>query len=422
MRRNEWLLVTFTASTSLADGMLRVALPVLATDLTRSPAAVAGVAAAISAPWFFAALPVGVLVDRADRRMLMAGAEAVRLAVVGLLLGALATDRASLALLYVLALVLGTAEVVALTAGAAIVPSAVPPKRWEAVNARVTAVEYLCHGFLGAPLGGLLVTLGVAVALGATAVTYALGGLLLAGLAGRFLVTHDRPHRSMPAEIREGLAYLWSQPLLRTMALLIAGLAACWSAWLALLPTYALRPGPLGVDERGFGLLLTCLGAGGVVGAALTGPVNRALGRRWAMFADIVGSFLLVAAPVVATSAWPVGLAAFLAGVGGTLWVVNSRTVTQSLVPAELLGRYNAAYRLVSWGATPVAAAAAGLLAQLAGPRVAFGVFAVLAAACAVPFLRTVTSAALAVAERALTVPTQSPQAPGYAVTTLDSR
>ena len=395
-RRNEWLLMAFTASTNVADGVVRVALPVLATSVTRSPAAVAGVAAAMTAPWFFAALPIGVLVDRADRRRLMVTAEGIRLAAVGLLLGALAVRLTPLALLYGVALVLGTAEVLALTAAAAIVPSAVPAERRETVNTRVTAVEYLCNGFLGPPAGGLLAGLGVAIALGATALTYAVGMLLLVGLVGRFAVTRDRPVRSVPAEIRDGLAYLWSQRLLRTMALLIAALAGCWSAWLALLPTYALRPGPLGLDERGYGLLLTCLGAGGVVGAVLTGPVNRALGRRWAMFADVAGSFLLVAVPVVATTAWPVGVAAFLAGAGGTLWVVNSRTVTQALVPQALLGRFNAAYRLVSWGATPVAAAAAGALAELAGPRVAFGVFAALAAACVVPFLRVVTASALA--------------------------
>lgn len=404
-RRNEWLLVTFTASTNVADGIVRVALPVLATGVTRSPAAVAGVAAAMSAPWFFAALPIGVLVDRADRRRLMVTAEGIRLAAVGLLLGALAAHHTPLALLYGVALVLGTAEVLALTAAAAIVPSAVPAERREPVNTRVTAVEYLCNGFLGPPAGGLLAGLGVAIALGATALTYAVGMLLLVGLVGRFAVTRDRPVRSVPAEIRDGLAYLWSQRLLRTMALLIAALAGCWSAWLALLPTYALRPGPLGLDERGYGLLLTCLGAGGVVGALLTNPVNRAIGRRWAMFADLAGSFLLVAVPVVATTAWPVGVAAFLAGAGGTLWVVNSRTVTQALVPQALLGRFNAAYRLVSWGATPVAAGAAGALAELAGPRVAFGVFAALAAACVAPFLRVVTASALAPAAPKAGVP-----------------
>src|SRR6266480_4226418 len=50
-----------------------------------------------------------------------------------------------------------------------------------------------------------------------------------------------------------------------------------------------------------------------------------------------------------------IGVAAFIAGVGGTMWTVNSRVIIQSAVPNELLGRFNAASRLVGWGMTPIA-------------------------------------------------------------------
>jgi MFS family permease len=189
--------------------------------------------------------------------------------------------------------------------------------------------------------------------------------------------------------------------LLRTMALLIAAMAGAWSAWLALIPAYAVA-GPLGLDERRFGFLLTALGAGGVVGALLVGRINRLLGRRWSMFADIVGSFALVAVPAIVPAgpgaAVPVGVAAFVAGVGGTMWTVNSRVIVQSAVPDGMLGRFNAASRLVGWGMTPVAAALAGVLAQVAGFRVAFGVFAVLCALLVVPYLRVVTTEAITAA------------------------
>lgn len=397
-RRNEWALVAFTITTNLADAVTRVALPLLAVRLTTSAALVAVVAVLLTLPWLLTALYVGVLVDRANRRTLLVGAEATRMVAIAVLLGSVATGQASLPIVYAVALALGTAQVVALTAEAAIVPMVVPRTRWQAVNARITAMEYLCNGFVGAPLGGFLVAAGFVLALGTTGLFYAAGIVLLFLLAGSFTVPRSPQRRSVHGEIRDGLRFLWRTRLLRTMALLIAIMAGCWSAWLAIIPSFAVA-GPLALDQREFGLLLTALGAGGVLGTLLVGPVNRALGRRWSMFVDIVGSFTLVAVPALVPaapgSAIAVGAAAFVAGVGGTMWTVNSRVIIQSAVPTELLGRFNAASRLVGWGTAPVAAALAGVLADAFGFRISFAVFAVICAALVVPYLRVVTAKAI---------------------------
>lgn len=74
---------------------------------------------------------------------------------------------------------------------------------------------------------------------------------------------------------------------------------------------------------------------------------------------------------------------------GGTLWSVNSRTISQALVATEMMGRYNAAARLFSWGALPVGAGLSGLLAELTGLRATFLVFAVATLVLVVPYLRT---------------------------------
>jgi MFS family permease len=397
--RNEWLLVTFTATTNIADAVTRVALPLLAVQLTSSPALIAMVAVLITLPWLLTALHVGVFVDRKNRRTLMFGAETARVIAIGVLLLAYASDMVNLPLIYVVAVALGVAEVVAMTSGASIIPSAIPKSRWQTAGARITAVEYLCNGFVGAPIGGLLVAAGFAIALGTTGVIYVVGALLLMLLVGNFTVESTRERRPVNVEIKDGLTFLWRQKLLRTMALLIAVMAGCWAAWLAILPAYAIT-GPLGLDERQYGLLLTCLGAGGVTGALVVGPVNKLLGRRWSMFVDIIGSFALVAVPAVVPaapgSAVAVGIAAFAAGLGGTMWTVNARVIYQTLVPNDMLGRFSAASRLVGWGTAPIAAAIAGVLATTVGYQFAFGVFAVVCALLVIPFLRVVTAEAVA--------------------------
>jgi MFS family permease len=252
-------------------------------------------------------------------------------------------------------------------------------------------------------VGGLLVAAGFAFAVGATGVLFVIGAVLLFMLVGNFAVESSKPRRPAHVEIRDGLQFLWDQRLLRTMAALIAAIAGSWAAWYALIPVYAVG-GPLELDARQYGLLLTCLGAGGVFGTILVGPVNRLLGRRWAMFVVMIGSALLVGIPAVLPAApgsvWAIGAAAFFAGAGGTLWTVNSRVITQSFVPNEMLGRFNAASRLVAWGMAPVAAAGAGALAELVSFQVAFGTFAVLCLLMIYPFLRVVTADAIADVDR----------------------
>ncbi|MFC3454872.1 MFS transporter [Amycolatopsis speibonae] len=401
-RRNEWLLISFTGTTNTADAVMRVALPLLATTVTGSPALIAAVAIMLTLPWLITALHIGVLVDRKNRRSLMVGAEFARMAAMAVMLLAVAADVVNLPLIFGVALVLGVAEVVAQLSAMSIIPTVTPKSRWQSLNARLTATEYVTFSFLGAPVGGFLVAAGFAVALGTSGAVYLFGALLLTLLAGDFRVKPGKERRPARVEIREGLTFLWRHRLLRTMSALITVMAGCWAAWYALIPAYAVG-GPLGLTPAQYGFLLTSLGAGGVLGTALVGPVNRLIGRRWAMFVDIVGTVLMVGVPAVVpgtpSSVWPVGVAAFFAGVGGTMWTVNSRVISQSLVPNELLGRFSAASRLLSWGMLPVAAALAGGLAQLFGFQVAFGCFAIVCLLMIYPFLRVITAAAVAEAD-----------------------
>ncbi|WP_018682909.1 MFS transporter [Actinokineospora enzanensis] len=392
--RNTGVLVVFTAVTNLADGVTKVVLPLVATGLTSSPALIAGVALTLSLPWLLVALHVGVLVDRFDRRTLIWLANLVRLGTIAALLVLLAADLVTIPVLYAAGLALGVAEVVALTSTSALIPTAVEPQGLERANAWVAGAETVCNEFCGPFLGGLLVALGAAAALGVTGVAYVAAMLVLTLLVGRFRPNlDDAPVASVHSRIAEGLRTVWDNSLLRLMALALTVLCACWGAWLALMPLVATSL--LGLDAQGYGLLLSALGVGGLVGALVVGPVNRLLGRRWSMFADLLGTAAMVAAPALTTNPWAIASTAFLGGLGGTLWTVNARTIGQRLVPTGLQGRYNAAYRLFSWGAIPLGAGLAGALAEWLGPAAAFGVFTLGPLAVMVPFLRTATPAAL---------------------------
>lgn len=100
-RRNTAVLVAFTAVTNLADGVVKMALPLLAVRAGGSPAQVTGVALAISLPWLLVALHAGVLVDRVDRRRLLWITNVLRLLAMVPLLAAAAKGELSIALLAV---------------------------------------------------------------------------------------------------------------------------------------------------------------------------------------------------------------------------------------------------------------------------------------------------------------------------------
>ncbi|AUA08267.1 MFS transporter [Streptomyces samsunensis] len=393
--RNTWVLVSFTAVTNLTDGVTKVALPLIATSLTDSPALVSGVLLTLTLPWLLVALHVGVLVDRSDRRKLLWLANAMRMTVVLGLFTALVADVVSLPMLYGGGLILGVAEVIALTSAAALVPDAVAPAGRERANTWVTAAETLCNEFAGPFVGGILVAGSASIALGATIGGYALAILVLPFLVGRFRVPRrsGQPELTVNQQIGEGLRFLWNQRLLRMLSLTVTGLITCWAAWFALMPLITTKE--LGLSADRYGMLVGALGVGGVVGTMSVGLANRLLGRRWVMFGNVFFSASMVAVPALTSNVWAIGAAAFLGGMGGTLWVVNSRSISQTLVGAELMGRYSAAARLFSWGSIPVGAAVSGALAQWLGYRVTFGLFAVATAVVIVPFLRVFTPKAL---------------------------
>lgn len=391
--RNTWVLTAFTAVTNLTDAITKVTLPLAATTLTSSPGLVSAVFMTLTLPWLLTALHVGVLVDRADRRKLLWLANGIRIAVVAALLAVVATGAVALPMLYAGGLLLGVAEVIALTSAAALIPDAVAPPGRDRANVWVTGAETVCNEFAGPFLGGILVAAGALVALGVSVGGYLVGMAVLPLLIGAFKVARaaGEPPPSVHGQIADGLRFLWHQRLLRMFAFTVMVLVTCWAAWYALMPLVATRQWGLG--PAGYGALAGALGIGGVVGTLLVGPANRLLSRRRVMFSTIFLTSSMVAVPAVTADPWAAGAAAFLGGMGSTLWVVNVRSISQLLVGSEMMGRYNSVARLFGWGSIPLGAALAGALAEWLGHRFAFAVFAVATGVSIVPFLRTFTGA-----------------------------
>ena len=370
--RNYQRLWTASALSNLADGVFQVALPLLAYQINESPGEVAAVAFAGRLPWLLFALPAGALADRLDRRRTMIRVDLGRVVVLAGLAAFVAAGLESIALLCVVSLVLGIGETLFDTSAQSVMPAIVDRDDLTRANGRLYAVELTMNQFVGPPIGGVLAAAAVAAAFAGTAACYALAGLALALMSGSFRPERTGPTTRLRTDIAEGARYLYRHRLLRTLAFMTGVMNLGNMAVFAILPAYVVDPGPMGLSEAGYGLLLTGFALGSLVGSFAADRIERAIGRSGVLMLTVVSGGVFGALPAVTSSVVPVAASFAVIGLTGVAWNVVTVSLRQRIVPDHLLGRVNAGYRLLAWGSMPIGAAIGGVLGELVGIRSVF--------------------------------------------------
>jgi MFS family permease len=386
---------------NLADGVFQVALPLLAVQLTRSPLLIAGVNIAARLPWLLA-LVAGALADRLDRRQTMVRVNLARTVLLGGLALAVATDVATLAMLYAIALLLGMAETLFDTSAQSLLPAIVTRDELTRANSRLFAVELVANTFVGPPLGGLLAAAGLALAIGVPAAAYLVGAGCLVLIAGSYRAAGVAPAgpTRLRDEIAEGARFVWRHPVLRPLAIMLGVQNMAFTAFFSVLVLFVVAPGPMGLSEAGFGVLLAAFGVGSLLGTWLAVPAERRLGPFRTLVSSVVLGAATLVVPVLTTSPVLVGLSFVVSGLEMVLWNVVTVSLRQRITPDRLLGRMNAAYRLVGWGTMPLGALLGGALAEWLGLRATFLVAAAVVTLTLAGF-RWATEAAIARADAA---------------------
>lgn len=373
-----WRLWGSAGLSSLADGIVKIALPLVAIRFTRSPVLIAGVSFAVTLPWLLFALQAGALADRLDRRRAMLGANCARALLLAAIVLAVALGAGSIWALYLVALSIGVAETLYDTSAQSIMPQVVDRDQLPRANGRLYAAELAANEFIGPPLAGFLTAISVTVAFAGPAVLWVVAIFALLFVRGDFKI--ERSARStVRADIAEGLSFLWRHRLLRTLAVMVGLYNVATSASLAILVLFAVGPkSAMGLSAQLFGVLLAGSAAGSVLGSFLAELVIRLIGRARALLASLVGGVLFVGTPALTANPVIVGVAFFFGGVGIIFWNVITVSFRQRITPDRLLGRVNSCYRLVAWGTMPLGAAAGGLLGQVLGLRAVFALMAAL--------------------------------------------
>ncbi|MET8758742.1 MFS transporter [Lentzea sp. NPDC004782] len=351
---------------TLGDGALLAALPLLAKSLTSDARLIAWVSAAATLPWLVLSVLGGAIADRFDRRRLMMGAQVAQALLVGVVAVLATLHLTEIWMLYLLAFGLCCAEILFTNSSQALVPSIVPHEKLETANGRLVATVSVSKEFAGPPLGAALFTFAMPLPFWLNVITFSLSVLLLSRIRARPAAAVRTERSSLFGDVVDGLRWLGRHRLPLTLTVVAGAGNFCETMALSTLVLFA--HDVLHVGDRGYGVLLAAMAIGGIVGSLVAGRVvDRFGGLRVAVAVQIVGPLVWLSIGLFGRDAITVVVLFSVFSVALAMWNVVSYSTRQRVVPGELLGRVSGAGRMASYGGLPLGALAGGFLAQQYG-------------------------------------------------------
>ena len=310
--RNLWIA---TIVSNVGTWMQDVGAGWLMTSLSSSPSIVALVEAADSFPLMLLALPAGALADIVDRRRLLIVIQFYLLIVTATLGLLTLLDMVTAWMLLGFVFILGVGSAVMLPAWSALVPELVPHDEMPAAVA-LNSVAINAARAIGPAIAGILVA-----AVGVWLV-FVLNALSYFGILAVLLRWRREHHKStLPAErfltaIRVGMRFVMHTHALQVVLIRGGAFFVFASATWSLFPLIVRRE--LGRGPEIYGLLLTCIGIGAVIGAMLLPRVRAKISRD----ALVAGSSALYALAALALAyVQNIGLLAVAMLATGVAWI-----------------------------------------------------------------------------------------------------
>lgn len=333
--RDYRLLFTGQAISQLGDWMNRVALLVLAYQITGQTVAGALLLLAQLLPRVIITPFGGVLADRYPKRRLMLLTDLLRAGLAASLVFVNSTATLwwagiAIVLMHSLASVFNPAR-------GAVLPGLVPDEKLGLANA-LNDMSGQTAFFIGPAIGGLIIAAwSVQAAFLLNAATFLLSALFIWLMHFREPVSRDVRPASLLADLREGWSTVVQAPLLRFLCgALFLDAAVAIGLTILLLP---LLQNTLNGSEALLGPLMTCVGLGTLVG---TVPSLWLINRfpLLPLAALATGGLLTTMLVIGLTSSIAiVGLALFVNGFLATCTELIALTTTQRSIPKERLGR-----------------------------------------------------------------------------------
>ncbi len=364
---------------NLADGLLRSAAPLLATRLTQDPLLISGLGALVMLPWLLFAIPVGGLVDRVDRRLALAFANAARFLITGTVALTISLGTLNIWGLYLAAFCLGICEVIYDTTGQSMIPQVLGPKQLERGNARLQISEVVVGEFTGAPIGGLLYAVAIVLPFLFNSLGFLVAMVLVLLVPKSFAQTLKKPMDKVSGlstetgelvevertgfwqDIRFGLNYLWQDKILMRLVVTTAAIGACFALATSTMVLFLLNE--LQVPSAFFGFVMLTMAIGSILGGIYAPKASTRFGRGTVMAVAIVGMCAFNLSAGFAPNVFVLMAFFFFSGMLNSSWNLLLMSCYHSLIPNHLFGRIHGARRTLVWGMMPIGSVIGGAIA-----------------------------------------------------------
>ncbi len=361
-----WLLASSWTS-NVGDGIALAAAPLLIASMTDSPVLVASGAVMQFLPWLLFGLHAGAIADRLDRRLMIMVANGIRALVLIGLCAFLVTGVADIWIVLAVAFVYGCAEVFVDTTSSTLLPMMVRKADLGIGNARLQAGFLVANQFGGPPLGAFLFAIGSFWPFAVQALCVALAVLLISRIAATRAPAKDAdgPRAPVHTDILEGIRWLWRNPPVRTLVIIILTFNITWAAPWGILVLYAtdhLQMGPVG-----YGALTTASAVGGLLATFSFGRLERRFTFKTLMRVCLGAEVAMHLAFALTTSGTVAFVIMVAFGAYAFVWGTISTTVRQRLVPHELQGRIASVNMVGVFGGLVIGQALGGVIAQVWG-------------------------------------------------------
>jgi MFS family permease len=384
---------------NLSDGILIAAAPLLAITLTDSTVLISAIGAMVMLPWLLFAIPIGVLVDRVDRRYILAGANATRSAVVGVLALLIATNHVTIYWLLCASFVIGVCEVAADTTAQSLIPQILKEENFEKGNSRLQISETVIQGFVGAPLSGFIYAIAIWLPFFVNSLGFTISALLALSIPIKYLqdvrtddVTKEK--KKFVADMKFGIKYLYNEKALRRLVLTTASIGVCYSMGTATMVLFIIKE--LELPKQLFGVILTIQGLGAIAGAFVAPRLSKKLGRGNVMTFGITSSSVVLLLQGFSPNIYIFVALATFGGFAISQWNILLMATYQTVIPNELYGRIHGTRRTLVWGMMPIGSLLGGVLAHygLRLPMHVGGAIATTIALLSIKFLLNVSETA----------------------------
>ena len=349
--------------TNLADGVVITAAPLLAVSLTTNPVLISALGAFVMLPWLLLAIPIGVFVDKFDRRYLIAGSNSTRFLVAAAIALSISTHTITIYWLFLATFIIGICEVIADTSAQALIPQILDKSKYERGNSRLQISETIVQGFIGTPISGFLYAIAIYLPFIANSLGYLVAAFLTLSIPHVVRVgLNVESKETFVDQMKFGVRYLYEQKNLLRLVLMTASISFFFALATSTQILFVLKE--LHLSKPLFGIVLAIQGIGAVSGGFITPKLSRRFGRERVLSSAIVLNSFLIFLQTFSPNIYFFTALGTLSAFTISNWNILLMATYQDNIPTQLYGRIHGTRRTLVWGVAPIGSILGGVLAH----------------------------------------------------------